>query len=115
MSDKQHFEINKLLPSNLKTNIAEEIGSGGTEGDTLDMQIKNEFDPLQPHLYWHPEPHGEFIQETHEEKEAENVVPKEGFIKKLFKKKGESSEKKKEEKVKGEVTFLDNLGALIDE
>jgi hypothetical protein len=33
----------------------------------------------------------------------------------LFKKKGESSEKKKEEKVKGEVTFLDNLGALIDE
>ena len=46
MSDKQHFEINKLLPSNLKTNIAEEIGSGGNEGDILDMQIKNEFDPL---------------------------------------------------------------------
>jgi hypothetical protein len=45
MSDK-HSGISKLLPSNLTTNIAEEIGSGGTEGDTLDMQIKNELDPL---------------------------------------------------------------------
>jgi hypothetical protein len=45
MSDK-HTGISKLLPSNLKTNIAEEIGSGDTEGDMLDMQIKNEFDPL---------------------------------------------------------------------
>lgn len=42
----KHSGINKLLPSNLKTNIAEEIGSGGNEGDILDMQIKNEFDPL---------------------------------------------------------------------
>ena len=105
MSDK-HTGISKLLPSNLKTNIAEEIGSGDTEGDMLDMQIKNEFDPLQPHLYWHPEPHGVFIQETHKEKEGEAVVPKEGIIKKLFKKKEkQSGEKKKEEKVKGEVTF----------
>jgi hypothetical protein len=45
MSDK-HTGISKLLPSNLKTNIVEEIGSGDTEGDMLDMQIKNEFDPL---------------------------------------------------------------------
>ena len=104
MTDK-HSGISKLLPSNLTTNIAEEIGSGGTEGETLDMQIKNEFDPLQPHLYWHPEPHGEFIQETHEEKNVEKVVPKEGIIKKMFKKREKSGEKKKEEKVKGEVTF----------
>jgi len=33
------------------------------------------------------------------------VVPKEGIIKKMFKKREKSGEKKKEEKVKGEVTF----------
>jgi hypothetical protein len=41
--------------NNLMRKISEDIGSGN-EGDPVDMQIKNEFDPLAPHLYWHPSP-----------------------------------------------------------
>ena len=55
MSDKQSGSLSSRLPSNLTTQILNEIGSGTNEGDILDMQIRNELDPLQPHLYQHPD------------------------------------------------------------
>jgi hypothetical protein len=48
-------KISEVLDEKFINKIAEEIGSGTNEGEILDMQISNELDPNQPHLYWHPE------------------------------------------------------------
>jgi hypothetical protein len=55
MSTHKQSKNSEVLDEKFINKIAEEIGSGTNEGEILDMQISNELDPNQPHLYWHPE------------------------------------------------------------